>query len=136
MAKNQCRSFYSFVFFCLRFYYLLFYHRFLHEGCFWGQTVHGNSKESPLVSMHERPLIVPATLQYSGLRHRGVALGLVSANRWLRGIKTYRFPWYLTLVSTNPASSNWVIDYRDWATSFCGCEPQEIYFLFTLVSLP
>ena len=24
---------------------------------------------------------------------------LVSANRWLRGIKTYRFPWYLTLVS-------------------------------------
>ena len=40
-----------------------------------------------------------------------VALGpvvgsLVSANRWLRAIKTYRFPWYLTLVSTNHASSN------------------------------
>ena len=31
---------------------------------------------------------------------------LVSANRWLRGIKTYRFPWYLTLVSANHASSN------------------------------
>ena len=31
---------------------------------------------------------------------------LVSAIRWLRGIKTYRFPWYLTLVSANHASSN------------------------------
>ena len=29
-----------------------------------------------------------------------VARSLVSANRWLRGIKMYRFPWYLTLVST------------------------------------
>ena len=35
-----------------------------------------------------------------------VAQRLVSANRWLRGIKTYRFPWYLTLVSANHASSN------------------------------
>ena len=35
-----------------------------------------------------------------------VAESLVSANRWLRGIKMYRFPWYLTLVSTNHASSN------------------------------
>ena len=35
-----------------------------------------------------------------------VVQSLVSANRWLRGIKTYRFPWYLTLVSTNHASSN------------------------------
>ena len=35
-----------------------------------------------------------------------VVLSLVSANRWLRGIKTYRFPWYLTLVSANHASSN------------------------------
>ena len=32
--------------------------------------------------------------------------GQVSANRWLRGIKMYRFPWYLTLVSTNHASSD------------------------------
>ena len=31
---------------------------------------------------------------------------MVSANRWLRGIKTNRFPWYLTLVSANHASSN------------------------------
>ena len=39
--------------------------------------------------------------------HQGpVARSLVSANRWLRGIKMYRFPWYLTLVSTNHASSN------------------------------
>ena len=35
-----------------------------------------------------------------------VAESLVSANRWLRGIKMYRFPWYLTLVSTNHASTN------------------------------
>ena len=35
-----------------------------------------------------------------------VARSLVSANRWLRGIKLYRFPWYLTLVSTNHASRN------------------------------
>ena len=45
------------------------------------------------------------------LLHVGVSQGpvvrsLVSANRWLRGIKTYRFPWYLTLVSANHASSN------------------------------
>ena len=39
--------------------------------------------------------------------HLGPVSGsLVSANRWLRGIKTYRFPWYLTLVSANHASSN------------------------------
>ena len=35
-----------------------------------------------------------------------VARSLVNANRWLRGIKMYRFPRYLTLVSTNHASSN------------------------------
>ena len=35
-----------------------------------------------------------------------VVRSLVSANRWLRGPKTYRFPWYLTLVSANHASSN------------------------------
>ena len=35
-----------------------------------------------------------------------LARSLVSPNRWLRGIKMYRFPWYLTLVSTNHASSN------------------------------
>ena len=35
-----------------------------------------------------------------------VARSLVGANRWLRSIKMYRFPWYLTLVSTNHASSN------------------------------
>ena len=35
-----------------------------------------------------------------------VARSPVSANRWLRGMKMNRFPWYLTLVSTNHASSN------------------------------
>ena len=46
---------------------------------------------------------------YSGIGYINqgpVARSLVSANRWLRGIKLYRFPWYLTLVSTNHASSN------------------------------
>ena len=58
----------------LAFIFCYIIHRFLHEGCFWGQTVRGTNKESPLVSMHERPLIVPATLQYSRLsRHRRVA---------------------------------------------------------------
>ena len=35
-----------------------------------------------------------------------VARRLVNANRWLRDVKTYRFPWYLSLVSANHASSN------------------------------
>ena len=43
-----------------------------------------------------------------------VARSLVSANRWLRGIKTYRFPWYLTLVSTNHASSNPGLENKIW----------------------
>ena len=30
----------------------------------------------------------------------------LALSRWLRGMKMYRFPWYLTLVSTNHASSN------------------------------
>ena len=46
-------------------------------------------------------------------KHQGpVARSLVSANRWLRGVKTYRFPWYLTLVSANHASSNPGLDGR------------------------
>ena len=36
-----------------------------------------------------------------------VARSMVSANHWLRGIKTYRWSWYLTRVSANHASSNW-----------------------------
>ena len=35
-----------------------------------------------------------------------VARRLVSAHCWLRGVKTYRISWYLTLVSANHASSN------------------------------
>ena len=31
---------------------------------------------------------------------------MVSANRWLRGSKNYRFPWYLSLVSANHPSNN------------------------------
>ena len=32
-----------------------------------------NSEETPLVSMQQRPLIVPATLHFSGLRDRSPA---------------------------------------------------------------
>ena len=39
-------------------------------------------------------------------QQRPVVQSLVSANCWLRGIKTYRFPWYLTLVSASYALSN------------------------------
>ena len=50
---------------------------------------------------------VPVVQKKDNAIHQGpVARSLVSANRWLRGIKMYRFPWYLTLVSTNHASSN------------------------------
>ena len=41
-----------------------------------------------------------------------VARSLVSANRWLRGIKMYRFSWYLTLVSTNHASSKLGLEFK------------------------
>ena len=36
-----------------------------------------------------------------------VARSLVSANGWLTGIETYKFPWYLTLVSANRATWAW-----------------------------
>lgn len=39
-------------------------------GFFWSQTLRNNSDETPLVSMKQRPLIVPATLHFSGLRDR------------------------------------------------------------------
>ena len=54
--------------------------------------------------------IIRSGLHYQGmskLNEQGpVVRSLVSANRWLRDIKTYRFPWYLTLVSANHASNN------------------------------
>lgn len=37
-------------------------------GSFWNQSVESNAKETPLVSMRQRPLIVPATLHFSGLQ--------------------------------------------------------------------
>ena len=46
-------------------------------------------------------------MQFNLVNDQGpVVRSLVSANRWLRSIKTYRFPWYLTLVSANHASRN------------------------------
>ena len=47
-----------------------------------------------------------ATAAYVNSQLGPVSGSSVSANRWLRGIKTYRFPWYLTPVSANNASSN------------------------------
>ena len=49
--------------------------------------------------------------QYDFREHNKLSLGPVarspvSATGWLRGIKANRFPWYLTLVSANHASSN------------------------------
>ena len=41
-----------------------------------------------------------------GLSLGPVARSPVSATRWLKGIKTYRFPWYLTLVGVSHALSN------------------------------
>ena len=55
-----------------------------------------------------------------------VARSLVSANRWLRGIKMYRFPWYLTLVSTNHASSNPGLEIRFVGSS---CRPQKLHWI-------
>lgn len=40
------------------------------SGSFWSQSLSGNCRQSPLVSMRQRPLIVPATLHYSGLQQR------------------------------------------------------------------
>ena len=63
----------------------------------YGHVVHTTAKQGPVVR------------------------SLVSANRWLRGVKTYRFPWYLTLVSANHASSNpgQVISRRRKNQNFC-----------------
>ena len=51
-------------------------------------------------------LFLESSRAWSLFNQGPVTRSLVSANRWLRGIKMYRFPWYLTLVSTNHASSN------------------------------
>ena len=37
------------------------------------------------------------------------ARSMVSANHWLKGIKTGRLLWFLTRVSANHASSNWAL---------------------------
>ena len=50
---------------------------------------------------------IPHPLPSAPAAHQGpVAQSRVRANLWLRGIKTYRFPWYLTLVRGNHASGN------------------------------
>ena len=50
-----------------------------------------------------------------------VARSQVSANRWLRGTKTYRFPRHLTPVSANHASSNSsLVELNSKASPFSG----------------
>ena len=69
---------------------------------------HKNSAKVEKTFLGKSPLHLLYSIRSSFWR-RFEVLGpvvLVSANRWLRGIKMYRFPWYLTLVSTNRASSN------------------------------
>ena len=79
-----------------------------------------NSSRTPVYSMSFNPaencvLLCTVSLFYVSLRNslqRPVVRSVVSVNRWLRGIKTYRFPWYLTLVSANHASSNPGQDFK------------------------
>ena len=53
--------------------------------------------------MHNRSHVALFTL----VKNQGpVAQSMVGPNRWLRVVKTYRFPWYLSLVRANHASSN------------------------------
>ena len=57
--------------------------------------------------MFENNPVAARAVNLSAAKELGpVVRSLVSGNRWLRGIKTFRFPWYLTLVSANHASSN------------------------------
>ena len=64
-------------------------------------------------------------------QHLGpVVWSLVSANLWLRGIKTYRFPWYLTLVSANHASSNPGLATKQWID-----DEEGIFLLLEIVKV-
>ena len=66
-----------------------------------------------------------------------VARSPVSANRWLRGIKTNRFPWYLSLVSANHASSNPGLNNRPFPSSclpFFQIESQREVFVMVISS--
>ena len=65
-----------------------------------------------------------------------VARSLVSANRWLRGIKMYRFPWYLTLVSTNHASSNPGQDVKKAVGLLRKTTTLHVHHAFLYISLP
>ena len=57
-----------------------------------------------------------------------VVRSLVSDNRWLRDIKTYRFPWYLTLVSANHAFSNPGLLVNDKSQYFA--QPRSIIIVY------
>ena len=78
-----------------------------------------NDKKSYMYINQWSLLVVSTWLKHVG----SVAGSLVSANR-SRGIKIYRFPWYLMVVSANHASSNpawgkWV--ERGGVVQWLGC---------------
>ena len=87
-----------------------------HEECLFGFIISSDANKDHVLDRTEWEEGFAHVGEYNQLewKQRGwavralgpVARSLVSANRWLRGIKMYRFPWYLTLVSTNHASSN------------------------------
>ena len=93
--------------------------------------------------IHRVPIVCHQQLQclvdtkFLGTHQGPVVRSLVSASRWLRGIKTYRFPWYLTLVSANHASSNpgqmthFSDQWQMWNFS-----PYEVRFIHECISLP
>ena len=70
-----------------------------------------NPGQVPIITVDQPLFTIAKQIQWNWTASHGedqgpVVRSLVSVNRWLRGIKTYRFPWYLTLVSANHASSN------------------------------
>ena len=63
-----------------------------------------------------------------------VARSFVSADRWLTGIKIYRFSWYLTWVSANHASSNSAQNFWDvrWNKHNSRCGEITAFWLVAL----
>ena len=73
----------------------------LEGSSYWESTV-VNLRDCSLFKSQLAILMLSTSLGW-------VAWSMVSANHWLKGIKTYRLLWYLTRVSANHASSNWAL---------------------------
>ena len=68
-------------------------------GSFWNQSVNSNSKETPLFSMRQRPLIVPATLHFSGLQQGRFATShtrQATNGKRITNMVTLNFPFNVT----------------------------------------